>query len=154
MLSHWQQLPSQKLATTLQTHFNAVNTLLGVGILTVPYAIAQGGWTAVFLLILIGFVTNYTGKLLWDLQRGLYHDKPTTLPDIPGETSKAVTVGLVSSNANTSAQSKVTAMAQVRISMILAITSISVGTTSRDSVTCGILCSMCHSMIFFSIRFV
>eukprot|EP00750_Incisomonas_marina_P009558 INCI16042.2.p1 GENE.INCI16042.2~~INCI16042.2.p1 ORF type:complete len:623 (+),score=69.95 INCI16042.2:243-2111(+) len=55
-------------ATTIQTLFNSINVLLGVGVLTVPYAISEGGWAAVAVLALLGLITNYTAKLLWDMQ--------------------------------------------------------------------------------------
>lgn len=54
----------QAPATTLQTLFNSVNILLGVGVLTVPYATAEGGWAAVGVLALLGVITNYTGECL------------------------------------------------------------------------------------------
>lgn len=31
--------------------------------LTVPFAISEGGWTAVMLLAILGVVTNYTGTV-------------------------------------------------------------------------------------------
>ena len=48
-------------ANETQTLFNSINVLLGVGVLTVPYAIALGGWVAVGVLALLGVLTNYTG---------------------------------------------------------------------------------------------
>ena len=53
----------KSLATSVQALFNAINILLGVGVLTVPYAIAEGGWAAVLLLALLGVITNYTGEI-------------------------------------------------------------------------------------------
>ncbi|XP_060669664.1 amino acid transporter AVT1I-like [Ziziphus jujuba] len=50
--------------TILRTCFNGVNTLCGVGILSVPYAIAQGGWLSLILLLLVGLISWYTGLLL------------------------------------------------------------------------------------------
>ena len=52
---------SKAPATTIQTLFNSINVLLGVGVLTVPYAISEGGWAAVAVLALLGLITNYTG---------------------------------------------------------------------------------------------
>ena len=43
---------------------NSVNILLGVGLLSVPYALARGGWAGLGVLFLLGGVTNYTGKAL------------------------------------------------------------------------------------------
>lgn len=39
-----------------------------MGVLTIPYAISEGGWAAVLLLIILGIITNYTAKLLCDMQ--------------------------------------------------------------------------------------
>eukprot|EP00898_Chlorokybus_atmophyticus_P002793 jgi/Chlat1/3514/Chrsp23S03706 len=43
---------------------NCVNILLGVGLLSIPFALKVGGWGALGVLALLGIVTNYTGKLL------------------------------------------------------------------------------------------
>lgn len=51
-------------STTPQAMANAVNILLGVGLLSVPYALKQGGWAGLGVLGLLGAVTNYTGKVL------------------------------------------------------------------------------------------
>lgn len=37
---------------------------VGTGILGLPYTLAQGGWLAILLIIGIGVMTNYTGKLV------------------------------------------------------------------------------------------
>ena len=48
-----------------QASFNAVNLLLGVGVLSLPFAVRTSGWAvAVPLLALLSVMTNYTGKLL------------------------------------------------------------------------------------------
>ena len=48
-----------------QATFNAINLLLGVGILSLPFAVKTSGWLiAPPLLIFLSGVTNYTGKLL------------------------------------------------------------------------------------------
>jgi vesicular inhibitory amino acid transporter len=36
---------------------NSVNILLGVGLLSVPYALKQGGWCGLGVLFLLGCVT-------------------------------------------------------------------------------------------------
>uniref|UniRef100_A0A6U3G8T0 Amino acid transporter transmembrane domain-containing protein n=1 Tax=Mantoniella antarctica TaxID=81844 RepID=A0A6U3G8T0_9CHLO len=43
---------------------NSVNILLGVGLLSVPYALQQGGWAGLGVLATLGAMTNYTGKAL------------------------------------------------------------------------------------------
>ena len=40
-----------------------MNILLGVGLLSVPYALQQGGCAGLGVLSLLGAMTNYTGKV-------------------------------------------------------------------------------------------
>ncbi|KAH7845402.1 hypothetical protein Vadar_001587 [Vaccinium darrowii] len=47
-----------------KTCFNGLNALSGVGILSVPYALASGGWLSLLLLLVIAAVTFYTGLLI------------------------------------------------------------------------------------------
>ena len=63
-------------STFEQALFNSVNILLGVGLLSVPGALAKGGWAALGVLGLLGVVTNYTGKAIvrcqeYDLRAGI-----------------------------------------------------------------------------------
>jgi vesicular inhibitory amino acid transporter len=51
-------------STTWQAAFNAINILCGVGLLTTPYAMAITGLSSLFLLVAIGAVACYTGRLL------------------------------------------------------------------------------------------
>ncbi|CAI9276975.1 unnamed protein product [Lactuca saligna] len=44
--------------------FNGLNALSGVGILSVPYALASGGWLSLLLLFTIAISTFYTGLLI------------------------------------------------------------------------------------------
>ncbi|CAH1413126.1 unnamed protein product [Lactuca virosa] len=46
------------------TCFNGLNALSGVGILSVPYALASGGWLSLLLLFTIAISTFYTGLLI------------------------------------------------------------------------------------------
>ncbi|XP_015576790.2 amino acid transporter AVT1I isoform X1 [Ricinus communis] len=50
--------------TFLRTCFNGVNTLTGVGILSIPYALSQGGWLSLILLFVVAILCWYTGLLL------------------------------------------------------------------------------------------
>lgn len=63
------------------THNNAgVNVLCGVGILSTPYAVKEGGWVGLSVLFLFGLLSFYTGMLLrrcLDSEPGL-----ETYPDI------------------------------------------------------------------------
>ncbi|CAL5018200.1 unnamed protein product [Urochloa decumbens] len=59
---------------------NGVNVLCGVGILSTPYAVKQGGWLGLVILVVLGALAWYTGILLrrcLDSKEGL-----ETYPDI------------------------------------------------------------------------
>ncbi|XP_072972796.1 amino acid transporter AVT1I-like isoform X1 [Typha angustifolia] len=51
-------------ASFLRTCFNGLNALIGVGLLSVPYALSTGGWLGLPLLFIIAMVCFYTGILL------------------------------------------------------------------------------------------
>ncbi|OAY79213.1 Vacuolar amino acid transporter 1 [Ananas comosus] len=55
---------SKSGTTFFRTCFNGVNALSGVGILSIPYALSQGGWISMILLLLIAVICCYTGILL------------------------------------------------------------------------------------------
>lgn len=48
----------------LRTSFNALNALSGIGIVTLPYTLSQGGWLSIALLLVMATVTCFTGLLL------------------------------------------------------------------------------------------
>ncbi|KAF4352614.1 hypothetical protein CsatB_018450 [Cannabis sativa] len=48
----------------LKACFNGTNAFLGIGLLTVPYALSSGGWLSLVLFFLITIMTFYTGILL------------------------------------------------------------------------------------------
>lgn len=57
-----------------------MNVLCGVGILSTPYAVKEGGWAGLSILFIFGMLSFYTGMLLrycLDSQPGL-----ETYPDI------------------------------------------------------------------------
>ncbi|XP_058736368.1 amino acid transporter AVT1I-like [Vicia villosa] len=58
--------PNNNIVTTsfLKTCFNGLNALSGVGILSVPYALASGGWLSLALLFSIAAVAFYSGLLM------------------------------------------------------------------------------------------
>ncbi|XP_072146800.1 amino acid transporter AVT1C isoform X1 [Setaria viridis] len=71
--------PHQKCSYT-QAVVNGINVLCGVGILSTPYAIKQGGWLGLAILCLFAILAWYTGVLLrrcLDSKEGL-----ETYPDI------------------------------------------------------------------------
>ncbi|WOL20273.1 hypothetical protein Cni_G29077 [Canna indica] len=51
-------------ATFARTCFNGLNALSGVGLLSIPYALASGGWLSLFFLFLLSAICCYTGVLL------------------------------------------------------------------------------------------
>ncbi|PWA79963.1 amino acid transporter, transmembrane domain-containing protein [Artemisia annua] len=51
-------------ASFISTFFNGLNALSGIGILSVPYALATGGWFSLILLFVIASTTFYTGLLI------------------------------------------------------------------------------------------
>ncbi|XP_058739267.1 amino acid transporter AVT1I-like [Vicia villosa] len=59
-------LPNNVITTTsfLKTCFNGLNALTGIGILSVPYALASGGWLSLALLFSIATIAFYTGLLM------------------------------------------------------------------------------------------
>ena len=56
-------------SSTTQAMANTVNILLGVGTLSVPFALAEAGWSGLGVLAVLGVTTNYTGKILIKCQR-------------------------------------------------------------------------------------
>uniref|UniRef100_A0ACD5U9Y8 Uncharacterized protein n=1 Tax=Avena sativa TaxID=4498 RepID=A0ACD5U9Y8_AVESA len=48
----------------LKTCFNGINALSGVGLLSVPYALSQGGWLSLIVFLAIAVICFYTGLLL------------------------------------------------------------------------------------------
>ncbi|XP_057951029.1 amino acid transporter AVT1I-like [Malania oleifera] len=63
-----EQLPhstsGSKGTTFLKTCFNGFNALCGLGIITLPYTLAQGGWITLVLLPGVALITCYTALLL------------------------------------------------------------------------------------------
>ncbi|OVA08994.1 Amino acid transporter [Macleaya cordata] len=57
-------LSKEGTSSFFMTCFNGLNALSGVGILSVPYALASGGWLNLVLLFIVAIATFYTGLLL------------------------------------------------------------------------------------------
>ncbi|KAL3838302.1 hypothetical protein ACJIZ3_022893 [Penstemon smallii] len=75
-----QELPSIHQSSNRQAVINGMNVLCGVGILSTPYAVKQGGWLGLTVLMIFAVLSYYTGILLrccLDSQPGLQ-----TYPDI------------------------------------------------------------------------
>lgn len=47
-----------------RTCLNLTNAVSGIGVLSMPYAVAQGGWLSLALFALVGAVCYYTGTLI------------------------------------------------------------------------------------------
>ncbi|KAK4480969.1 hypothetical protein RD792_011831 [Penstemon davidsonii] len=58
------ELPLPQECSYSQSLFNAINALCGIGILSTPYALKEGGWFSMLLLFVFGMITCYTGVLL------------------------------------------------------------------------------------------
>ncbi|RCV26057.1 hypothetical protein SETIT_5G214900v2 [Setaria italica] len=60
------QLPSYRPtgATFSRTCLNLTNAVSGIGVLSMPYAVAQGGWLSLALFALVGALCYYTGTLI------------------------------------------------------------------------------------------
>lgn len=74
------ELPVSRQSSYGQGVLNGINVLCGVGILSTPYAVKEGGWAGLSLLFIFGVLSYYTGILLrycLDSQPGL-----ETYPDI------------------------------------------------------------------------
>ncbi|KAL6845756.1 hypothetical protein ACP4OV_024331 [Aristida adscensionis] len=59
-----QRAPEPDGATFVRTCFNGLNALSGVGLLSIPYALSEGGWLSLALLLVVAAVCCYTGLLL------------------------------------------------------------------------------------------
>ncbi|KAK4385975.1 Amino acid transporter AVT1C [Sesamum angolense] len=74
------ELPVSHQSSYGQAVLNGVNVLCGVGILSTPYAVKEGGWSGLSILLIFAALSFYTGVLLrycLDSQPGL-----ETYPDI------------------------------------------------------------------------
>ncbi|KAK9123939.1 hypothetical protein Sjap_013541 [Stephania japonica] len=73
-------LPPMQKCSFGQTLLNGVNLLFGVGLLSTPFAIKEGGWISLFILVIFAAIFCYTGILL---KRCLEHSPGLhTYPDI------------------------------------------------------------------------
>ncbi|KAG8483975.1 hypothetical protein CXB51_023221 [Gossypium anomalum] len=57
-------MPSPKQCSFSQALVNGINVLTGIGLLTTPYAVKEGGWLSLTLLLIFGVIACYTGILL------------------------------------------------------------------------------------------
>ncbi|KAF3674700.1 zinc finger family protein [Capsicum annuum] len=59
-----QILEPSKGTSFFRTCFNGINALSGIGIISVPYALSEGGWLCMMILFLVAIISCYTGLLL------------------------------------------------------------------------------------------
>lgn len=72
--------PKGSNTSSFKTFFNGVNALSGVGILSIPFALASGGWLSLVLLFAIALAAFYAGLLI---KRCMEADSTIrTFPDI------------------------------------------------------------------------
>ncbi|XP_059458567.1 amino acid transporter AVT1C isoform X2 [Corylus avellana] len=74
------ELPLSRQCSYGQSLLNGINVLCGVGILSTPYAVKEGGWAGLSILFIFAVLSFYTGILLrycLDSEPGL-----ETYPDI------------------------------------------------------------------------
>ncbi|KAG9138886.1 hypothetical protein Leryth_007507 [Lithospermum erythrorhizon] len=74
------EVPIPRQSSNIQAVVNGMNVLCGVGILSTPYAVKEGGWVGLSILFIFAVLSFYTGLLLrtcLDSQPGL-----ETYPDI------------------------------------------------------------------------
>lgn len=58
------EFPNAHGCTFIQTVFNAVNVMIGVGLLSTPYTIEQGGWASLLVLLFFSAVCCFTASLM------------------------------------------------------------------------------------------
>ncbi|GAB2287866.1 hypothetical protein Dimus_022223 [Dionaea muscipula] len=69
-------------ASFFKTFFNGLNALSGVGILSIPYALASGGWLSLVLFFAVAFSAFYASLLIkWSMD---VDPNIRTYPDIAG----------------------------------------------------------------------
>ncbi|KAI9104323.1 hypothetical protein K1719_022895 [Acacia pycnantha] len=83
----------------IKTFLNCLNALSGVGIVSIPYALAAGGWLSLILLFVIASTTFYSGVLIKKCMEKNLGIK--TYPDIgyrafggKGRLAVSITIGL------------------------------------------------------------
>ncbi|KAJ4888188.1 Aa_trans domain-containing protein [Raphanus sativus] len=62
--NHEKQLDDGGSSSLFKTCFNALNAFSGIGILSVPYSLARGGWLSLSLLLLLAATAFYTSLLI------------------------------------------------------------------------------------------
>ncbi|GER57223.1 transmembrane amino acid transporter family protein [Striga asiatica] len=58
------EFPLSHECSFVQTIFNGVNVMAGVGLLSTPYTVREGGWASLLVLVLFAFICCYTATLM------------------------------------------------------------------------------------------
>lgn len=61
---HTGEVPVPHGCSFTQTVFNSFNVMVGVGVLSMPYTVKQGGWASLVLLVVFALVCCYTATLM------------------------------------------------------------------------------------------
>ncbi|KAI3446569.1 hypothetical protein Pfo_003234 [Paulownia fortunei] len=61
---HTGEFPLSHGCSLLQTIFNGVNVMAGVGLLSTPYTVKEAGWASLLVLVLFAFICCYTAILM------------------------------------------------------------------------------------------
>ncbi|XP_031566093.1 vesicular inhibitory amino acid transporter-like [Actinia tenebrosa] len=56
--------PEHKLTSTCETFWNICNTIQGLPILAIPYAVKNGGFLALMVMFIIAVTSNYTAQII------------------------------------------------------------------------------------------
>lgn len=59
-----ESVPEHKLTSTCETFWNICNTIQGLPILAIPYAVKNGGFLALMVMLIIAITSNYTAKII------------------------------------------------------------------------------------------
>ncbi|CAA0829835.1 Transmembrane amino acid transporter family protein [Striga hermonthica] len=58
------EFPLSHGCSFVQTIFNGLNVMAGVGMLSTPYTVREGGWASLLVLVLFAFICCYTATLM------------------------------------------------------------------------------------------
>ena len=83
----WEQdeKPEERTGSFLECVFNITNMLMGVGILSLPYALKESGWAGLVVLLAMALITRHTAILLAECQSRIRAVDPRwtgSFPDI------------------------------------------------------------------------
>ncbi|KAL6509017.1 hypothetical protein OROGR_023124 [Orobanche gracilis] len=59
-----EEFPLSHECSFVQTIFNGVNVMAGVGLLSTPYTVKEAGWASLLVLVLFAFICCYTATLM------------------------------------------------------------------------------------------